>query len=71
MMWAIIIRAVLSWFDPRAQNPVSRALIELTEPIVAPIRSIMQRMGMLDLSLMVAIFLIFFLQRMIEQAVNT
>jgi YggT family protein len=70
MMWAIIIRAVLSWFDPRAQNPVSRALIEFTEPIVAPIRSIMPRMGMIDLSPMIAIFVIFVLQQMIASAVN-
>jgi YggT family protein len=70
MMWAIIIRAVLSWFDPRGQNPVSRALIEFTEPIVAPIRSIMPRMGMIDLSPMVAIFVIYMLQAMIANAVN-
>jgi YggT family protein len=70
MMWAIIIRAVLSWFDPRGQNPVSRALIEFTEPIVAPIRSIMPRMGMIDLSPMVAIFVIYMLQAMISNAVN-
>ena len=70
MMWAIIIRAVLSWFDPRGQNPVSRALIELTEPIVAPIRSIMPRMGMIDLSPMIAIFVIYILQAMISSAVN-
>jgi YggT family protein len=71
MMWAIIIRAVLSWFDPRGQNPISRALIEFTEPIVAPIRSIMPRMGMIDLSPMIAIFVIFVLQQMIASAVNT
>jgi YggT family protein len=70
MMWAIIIRAVLSWFDPRGQNPISRALIEFTEPIVAPIRSIMPRMGMIDISPMVAIFVIIILQQMIQSAVN-
>lgn len=70
MMWAIIVRAVLSWFDPRGQNPVSRALIEFTEPIVAPIRSIMPRMGMIDLSPMIAIFVIYILQSMISSAVN-
>ena len=70
MMFAIIIRAVLSWFDPRGQNPVSRALIEFTEPIIAPIRSIMPRMGMIDLSPMIAIFMIIMLQQMIQSAVN-
>jgi YggT family protein len=70
MMFAIIIRAVLSWFDPRGQNPVSRALNEFTEPIIAPIRSIMPRMGMIDLSPMIAIFIIIMLQQMIASAVN-
>lgn len=70
MMWAIVIRAVLSWFDPRGQNPISRALIEFTEPIIAPIRSIMPRMGMIDISPMVAIFVIIILQQMIQSAVN-
>jgi len=71
MLFAIIIRAVLSWFDPRGSNPVSRALIEFTEPIIAPIRSIMPRMGMIDLSPMIAIFIIIMLQQMIATAVNT
>jgi len=71
MLFAIIIRAVLSWFDPRGQNPVSRALIELTEPIIAPIRSIMPRTGMLDLSPMIAVFLIIILRSMINSALNS
>ena len=70
MMFAIIIRAVLSWFDPRGQNPVSRALIEFTEPIIAPIRSIMPRMGMLDLSPMIAIFIIIILKQVLGSAVS-
>jgi YggT family protein len=46
-------------------------LIEFTEPIIAPIRSIMPRMGMIDLSPMIAIFIIIMLQQMISSAVNT
>ncbi len=56
---AIILRALLSWFpniDPR--NPIVEFLITITEPILAPIRSVMPRMGMLDLTPMVAIILL-------------
>jgi YggT family protein len=56
---AIIARALLSWFpniDPR--NPLVEFLIGITEPILAPIRSIMPRMGMLDLTPMVAIIVL-------------
>lgn len=35
--------------------------MEITEPILFPIRSILPRMGMLDLSPMVASFLLFML----------
>ncbi len=51
---------MLSWtgIDPR--NSVHRALLEVTEPILAPIRSILPRMAF-DLSPLVAMFLLFFL----------
>ena len=66
MMFAIIGRAILSWFDPRGQNPISRALIELTEPIIGPIRSVMPRMGMIDLSPMIAVILIIIIMEMLR-----
>lgn len=42
--------------DPR--NPVAIFLNEITEPILGPIRQFMPRLGMLDLSPMVAIILL-------------
>jgi len=56
---AIIIRALLSWFpniDPR--NPLVEFIIAITEPILAPIRSVMPRIGMIDLTPMIAIILL-------------
>ena len=70
MTFAIIARALVSWFDPRGSNPISRFLIEFTEPIVAPIRSFMPRTGMFDLSPLIAILLIQLLSRMLIQATN-
>lgn len=67
LTFAIIGRALISWVDPRGANPVSRFLIELTEPIVAPIRSVMPRTGMIDLSPLVAILLLQVLTRMLVQ----
>jgi YggT family protein len=69
MMFLILGRALLSWFDPRGSTPVGRFLFEATEPILAPIRSVMPRMGMLDLSPMVAFFLIIFLRQLLDRAV--
>lgn len=68
MVFLIIGRALVSWFDPRGTTPVGRFLFEVTEPIIAPIRSVLPRMGMIDLSPMIAIFLIIVLQRMLASA---
>lgn len=71
MTLAIIARAILSWFDPMGANPVSRFLYEFTEPVIAPIRSIMPRTGFIDLSPMIAIIIIMILQRVLESATRT
>ena len=62
-MAAIFIRIILSWIGMDPQNPVVVFLHEITEPILAPIRQFMPRMGMLDLSPMVAIILLSLIAR--------
>jgi YggT family protein len=62
-MGAIFIRIILSWVGMDPQNPVVVFLHEITEPILAPIRRFMPRMGMLDLSPMVAIILLSLIAR--------
>lgn len=59
----IVIRALLSWIRPsgysRAYSEFVRFLDDVTEPVVAPVRRFMPDTGMLDLSPMVAIVLIY------------
>ena len=55
---AIFIRIILSWVGMDPRNPVVIFLHDITEPILGPIRRFMPRMGMLDLSPMVAIILL-------------
>ena len=62
-MAAIFIRIILSWIGMDPENPVVVFLHEITEPILAPIRQFMPRMGMLDLSPMVAIILLSLIAR--------
>ena len=65
----IIARALMSWFpnvDPR--NPIVEFLITVTEPILAPIRSVMPRLGMLDLTPMIAIILLQVIRRVLIEA---
>ncbi len=58
-----MIRVVLSWIGYDPSNPLHSFIHEITEPILAPIRSIMPRIGMFDLSPMVALFALTFIFR--------
>jgi len=64
LMFAIFIRIILSWVGMDPRNPVVIFLHDITEPILAPIRQFMPRLGMLDLSPMVAIFLLLLIARL-------
>jgi YggT family protein len=64
---AIVARSLLSFFmDPR--HVIFEFLATITEPILRPIRSVMPRMGMFDLSPLVAILLLEFAVRPIAHA---
>ena len=61
-MWIIIARALVSWVNPDPWNPIVQFLDRATEPVLAPIR---RRLGWgmgIDLSPLVAILIIYFLQ---------
>ncbi|MCB5224515.1 MAG: YggT family protein [Candidatus Cloacimonadaceae bacterium] len=53
----ILIRAVMSWFVRDYRNQIYHILIKVTEPVLAPLRRVLPRMGV-DISPMVAIVLI-------------
>lgn len=71
LTFAIIGRALLSWFDPGMRSSVGRFLYEVTEPVIAPIRRVVPSMGAFDLSPIIALFLIRALQQMLLQATTT
>ncbi|MEW6543519.1 MAG: YggT family protein [Nitrospirota bacterium] len=67
-MWVIIARALISWVNPDPWNPIVRFLEQATEPVLAPIRRLLGwRMGV-DLSPVVAILVIIFLQYALVQS---
>jgi YggT family protein len=69
LTYALIGRALLSWFDPRGNWAISRVLAEITEPLIAPIRQVIPPIGgMIDISFIVAILLINVLQRLLVRA---
>jgi len=61
--WIVIISALVSWVSPDPYNPIIRFLYSVTEPVLRPIRGyIGHRLGPLDISPLVVILAIIFLQ---------
>ncbi len=61
-IWIIIGRAVISWVNADPYNPIVRFLIQVTEPALTKIRRYLPPMGGLDLSPMVLILAVIFVQ---------
>ena len=65
MFWVLILRAILSWIS-QGHNPMELVLHQLTEPFLAPIRRIIPPIGGLDLSVLVAIIALQFVQILLQ-----
>ena len=63
---ALIGRVIISWINLSPSNPIVTLIYQVTEPILAPIRRVLPKMGALDLSPMVAIILITVVQRLLR-----
>ena len=51
VLWLLVVgRVLVSWVDPMARNAVSRYVVALTEPMLAPIRRLLPGTGMMDFS---------------------
>ncbi len=69
----VFARALLSWFPIRPGTPIAsiyRVLIDLTEPIAAPLRRVIPPAGMLDLSYFVLVIILFIVQQAVCSAVH-
>ena len=71
--WLLIASAILSWLiafnvvNTRNQfvSAVAEFLYRITEPVLAPVRSIMPNLGGLDISPIILILLIMLIERII------
>ena len=64
-MWIVIARAVISWVNPDPYNPIVRFLVQVTDPVLEKIRRYVPPMGGIDLTPMLLIFALVFLQSFI------
>ena len=75
IQYAIIIRALVSWLPVPKDNQFIRILYQVTDPILVPIRSILERSSlgrnmMIDFSPIIAFLLIRLLISVIGSAFN-
>ena len=70
--WAIIIKALLSWFPDSIGYKLYGFLEDITSPVEEPIRRVISRFntGTIDFTPLVAILLLGFIKRMIYMARN-
>ncbi len=65
--WVVIISALITWVNPDPSNPVVQILKKLTEPVYAFIkRYIPTTVSGIDLSPIIVIFAIIFLQQLLK-----
>ena len=60
VFWMIIIRSIMSWIS-QGRSPMDYVLMQLTEPLMSPIRRFLPAMGGLDFSAMVVILVLYML----------
>ncbi len=58
LFWAILILAILSWFQPSNHHPGISLLQQLTEPLMRPIRNMLPPAGGVDFSPIAALLAI-------------
>ncbi|OON39494.1 hypothetical protein BTJ39_12610 [Izhakiella australiensis] len=60
VFWIVIVRSLMSWVS-QGRSPVDYVLMQLTEPLMEPIRRILPAMGGIDFSGMIVILILYML----------
>ena len=63
LIFAIFARSIISWFPIDRSGPIVRTLDSITEPILEPLRRVIPRIGMIDITPLVAILLLVFISQ--------
>ncbi|MCY4391950.1 MAG: YggT family protein [Chloroflexi bacterium] len=67
---AIVARALLSWFPISRNNPLIQLVHQITDPLIEPIRRIMPRTGVIDLSPMIVIVVLWLMIMVVNRVSN-
>ena len=69
LSWLLIATALISWFPIDAGNRWVRLLRAITDPVLHPIRAIVPPIGGFSLDVIIALLLLWGVQRVLAQAV--
>lgn len=68
---AIIVRSLLTWFpNIDRNNQFVRLLDMVAEPLLAPVRRIMPKTGMIDFSAMIVIIVLYVMVTVVQSAAS-
>ncbi len=67
--FAIIARALLPWFRIGYYHPVMQFLLQITEPLLAPLRRYIPPMGGLDFTPMVALLVLWLVEQLLQMLI--
>lgn len=70
IQWAIILRALLSWFLISKENVFYKILYQITEPILSPIRKLLENTplgqdSMMDFSPIIAVLILWIISALL------
>ena len=69
LSFAILGRVLLSWVDPMGNMRITQIIRDITEPLLAPIRSLMPNMAMFDFSPIIVMLLLQALRSLLISAI--
>jgi len=69
LMMLMFARAISSWFVRDLSNPIVKFLYEVTEPMISPVRELLQKMGigggMFDFSFIIVYLILIVIQEVL------
>ncbi|MCK9495538.1 MAG: YggT family protein [Dehalococcoidia bacterium] len=71
LAFAIFARAIISWFPIDRDGPIVHFLNAVTDPVLEPLRKVIPPIGMIDITPMVAMLLLFFIASALLNSAST
>jgi YggT family protein len=59
LAYLVVARALSSWFPDARRHPLVQLLYQITDPVMIPAAKLIPRIGMIDISPMIVILVLF------------